>query len=97
MNDKFTCIVTDIQQIDTGTVFPCEIVKTPVLEVAVAEFIFILIVIAIAIFYLGLFLGAWTSARRLADATGKAIVDSDLTLDQQSDLLDKIKEYSKQK
>ena len=62
-----------------------------------AILVFILIVIAIAIFYLGLFLGAWTSARRLSDATGKAIVDSDLTLDQQSDLLDKIKEYSKQK
>ena len=62
-----------------------------------AILVFILIVIAIAIFYLGLFLGAWTSARRLADAMGKAIVDSDLTLDQQSDLLDKIKEYSKQK
>ena len=62
-----------------------------------AILVFILIVIAIAIFYFGLFLGAWTSARRLADATGKAIVDSDLTLDQQSDLLDKIKEYSKQK
>ena len=41
MNDKFTCIVTDIQQIDTGTVFPCEIVKPPVLEVAVAEFIIV--------------------------------------------------------
>ena len=62
-----------------------------------AILVFILIVIAIAIFYLGLFLGAWTSARRLADATGKAIMDSDLTLDQQSDLLDKIKEYSKSK
>ena len=59
-----------------------------------AILLFILIVIAIAIFYAGLFLGAWTSAKRLADATGKAILDSDLTLDQQSDLLDKIKEYS---
>ena len=53
-------------------------------------------VIAIAIFYAGLFLGAWKAARRLADATSNAIFDSDLTLDQQSDLLDKIKEYSKQ-
>ena len=62
-----------------------------------AILVFILIVIAIAIFYAGLFLGALTSVRRLADATGKAILDSDLTLDQQSDLLDKIKEYSKSK
>ena len=62
-----------------------------------AILVFILIVIAIAIFYAGLFLGACTSARRLADATGKAILDSDLTLDQQSDLLDKIKEYSSKK
>ena len=62
-----------------------------------AILVFILIVIAIAIFYAGLFLGAWTSVRRLADATGKAIFDSDLTFDQKSDLLDKIKEYSNKK
>ena len=62
-----------------------------------AILVFILIVIAIAIFYAGLFLGAWTSARRLADATGKAIMESNLTCDQQLELLDKIKEYAKSK
>ena len=39
-----------------------------------AILVFILIVIAIAIFYFGLFLGAWTSARRLADATAAKVV-----------------------
>ena len=60
-----------------------------------AILVFILIVIAIAIFYAGLFLGAWTSARRLADATGKAIMESSLTCDQQLELLDNLKTEGK--
>ena len=60
-----------------------------------AILVFILIVIAIAIFYFGLLVGSWAMGKRLADATGKAILDSDLSGTQQMELLDKIKEYAK--
>ena len=62
-----------------------------------AILVFILIVIAIAIFYAGIAVGAWSMGKRLADATGKAITESSLTCDQQLELLDKIKEYAKSK
>lgn len=62
-----------------------------------AILVFILIVIAIAIFYAGIALGAWKMGKRLADATGKAIIESSLTCDQQLEMLDKIKEYAKSK
>ena len=61
-----------------------------------AILVFILIVIAIAIFYFGLIVGGWAMGKRLADATGKAILESDLTGIQQMELLDKIKEYAKE-
>ena len=60
-----------------------------------AILVFILIVIAIAIFYFGLIVGGWAMGKRLADATGRAITESDLTGIQQMELLDKIKEYAK--
>ena len=62
-----------------------------------AILVFILIVIAIAIFYAGIAVGAWSMGKRLADATGKAIMESNLTCDQQLELLDKIKEYTNKK
>ena len=61
-----------------------------------AILVFILIVIAIAIFYFGLIVGGWSIGKRLADATGKAILESDLSGTQQMELLDKIKEYAKE-
>ena len=61
-----------------------------------AILVFILIVIAIAIFYFGLIVGGWSMGKRLADATGRAILESDLTGTQQMELLDKIKEYAKE-
>ena len=61
-----------------------------------AILVFILIVIAIAIFYFGLLVGAWAMVKRLAEATGKAILESDLTGSQQIALLNKIKEYAKE-
>ena len=62
-----------------------------------AILVFILIVIAIAIFYAGIAVGAWSMGKRLTDATGKAITESSLTCDQKLELLDKIKEYAKSK
>ena len=62
-----------------------------------AILVFILIVIAIAIFYTGIALGAWSMGKRLADATVKAIMESNLTCDQQLEVLDKINEYAKSK
>ena len=62
-----------------------------------AILVFILIVIAIAIFYFGLIVGGWSMGKRLADATGRAILESDLSGTQQMELLDKIKEYAKKR
>lgn len=62
-----------------------------------AILVFILIVIAIAIFYFGLIVGGWAMGKRLADATGRAILESDLSGTQQMELLDKIKEYVKER
>ena len=61
-----------------------------------AILVFILIVIAIAIFYFGLIVGSWSMSKRLADAIGRAIIESDLSGTQQMELLDKIKEYAKE-
>lgn len=60
-----------------------------------AILVFILIVIAIAIFYFGLLVGSWAMGKRLVDATDRAILESDLTGTQQMELLDNIKEYAK--
>ena len=60
-----------------------------------AILVFILIVIAIAIFFFGLILGSWSMGKRLVDATAKAIAESPLTVEQQIELLEKIKEYAK--
>ena len=62
-----------------------------------AILVFILIVIAIAIFNAGIALGAWSVGKRLTDATCKAIRESSLTCGQRIELLDKIKEYVKSK
>ena len=60
-----------------------------------AILVFILIVIAIAIFYFGLIVGGWSMGKRIAEATVRAILESDLSGTQQMELLDKIKEYAK--
>ena len=60
-----------------------------------AILVFVLIVIAIAIFYLGMFVGGWAIGKKLADATGRAIEDSDLTSEQAYNLLDKIQKEAK--
>lgn len=61
-----------------------------------AILVFILILIAIAIFFFGLIVGSRSIGKRLADATGRAIAESDLSSTQQMELLDKIKEYAKE-
>ena len=61
-----------------------------------AILVFILIVIAVAIFYFGIIVGGWAIGKRLADATGRAILESGLSGTQQMELLDKIKEYAKE-
>ena len=61
-----------------------------------AILLFILILIAIVIFFFGLMVGSWSMCKQLADATGRAIIESDLTVIQQTELLDKIKEYAKE-
>ena len=60
-----------------------------------AILLFILIVIAIAIFSFGLIIGSRSMCKRLADATAKAITESPLSVEQQIELLEKIKEYAK--
>ena len=61
-----------------------------------AILVFILIVIAIAIFYFGIIVSGWAVSKRLVEATGRAIRESDLTEIQKMKLLDKIKEYAKE-
>ena len=61
-----------------------------------AILVFILIVIAIAIFYFGIIVSGWAVGKRLVEATGRAIRESDLTEIQKMKLLDKIKEYAKE-
>lgn len=62
-----------------------------------AILVFILILIAIAIFYFGLMVGSWSIGKQLADAIGRALIESDLSSTKQMELLDKIKEYAKEK
>lgn len=61
-----------------------------------AILLFILIVIAIVIFFFGLMVGSWSMSKQLADATCRAIFESDLSGTQQMELLDKIREYAKE-
>ena len=60
-----------------------------------AILVFILIVIAVAIFYFGIVVGGWAIARKLVDATSKALDESDLTSYQKIDILDKIQKEAK--
>ena len=60
-----------------------------------AILVFILIVIAVAIFYFGIVIGGWAIARKLVDATSKALDESDLTSYQKIDILDKIQKEAK--
>ena len=39
VNDDLTGIVTDVEEVDTGAVLPGEVVKTPVTQIAVADFV----------------------------------------------------------
>ena len=61
-----------------------------------AILVFILIVIAVAIFYFGLVIGGWMMGKRLIDATSDALDDSDLTNTQKINILEKIHERVKQ-
>ena len=60
-----------------------------------AILVFILIVIAVAIFYLGIIVGGWAIGKRLADATGRALDESDLTSEQKLHLLNTIQSEAK--
>ena len=60
-----------------------------------AILLFILIVIAIAIFSFGLIIGSRSMCERLAGATARAIAESPLSVEQEIELLEKIKEYAK--
>ena len=61
-----------------------------------AILLFILILIAIAIFYFGLMVGSMSTGKHLADAIGRALIESDLSSTTKMELLDKIKEYAKE-
>jgi hypothetical protein len=41
--------------------------------------------------------GSWSTGKQLADAIGRALIESDLSSTQKMELLDKIKEYAKEK
>lgn len=60
-----------------------------------AILVFILIVIAVAIFYFGIIVGGWAIGKRLADATGRAIDASGLTSEQKLHLLNTIQSEAK--
>ena len=60
-----------------------------------AILVFILIVIAVAIFYFGIIVGGWAIGKRLADATGRALDESDLTSEQKLHLLNTIQSDAK--
>ena len=60
-----------------------------------AILVFILIVIAVAIFYFGIIVGGWAIGKRLADATEKALEESDLTCEQKLDILNRIQKEAK--
>ena len=79
---------TRIERIIKELLKPRRIMKTAIL-------VFILIVIAVAIFYLGIIVGGWAIGKRLADATGRAIDASDLTSEQKYNLLDAIQKEAK--
>ena len=59
-----------------------------------AILVFVLIVIAVAIFYFGVIVGGYAAVKRIDDATERALEKSDLTLDQKYDLLNSIKDES---
>lgn len=60
-----------------------------------AILVFILIVIAVVIFYFGIVVGGWAIARKLIDAMSKALDESDLTSDQKLHLLNTIQKEAK--
>ena len=60
-----------------------------------AILVFILIVIVVAIFYFGIIVGGWAIGKKLADATGKALDESDLTSEQKLHLLNTIQSEAK--
>ena len=60
-----------------------------------AILVFILIVIAVAIFYFGIIVGSWAIGKQLADATGRALDASDLTSEQKLHLLNTIQSEAK--
>ena len=60
-----------------------------------AILVFILIVIAVVIFYFGIVVGGWAIVRKLIDAMNKALDESDLTSDQKLHLLNTIQKEAK--
>lgn len=60
-----------------------------------AILVFILIVIAIAIYCFGFIIGGLVTGKRLAGTIEKALEDSELTSEQKLDLLDKIQKEAK--
>ena len=60
-----------------------------------AILVFILIVIAVVIFYFGIVVGGWAIARKLIDAMIRALDESDLTSDQKLHLLNTIQKEAK--
>lgn len=60
-----------------------------------AILVFILIVIAVVIFYFGIVVGGWAIARKLIDAMNKALEESDLTSEQKLHLLNTIQKEAK--
>lgn len=60
-----------------------------------AILVFILIVIFVAIFYFGFIVGCWAVARKLIDATRKALDESDLSSEQELHILNTIQSEAK--
>jgi hypothetical protein len=60
-----------------------------------AILLFILIVIDIAIFCLGVAVGSWATGRKLMDAMSKALDESDLTSEQKIHLLETMQSETK--
>jgi hypothetical protein len=63
--------------------------------IKIAILVFVLIVIAVAIFYVGVCIGSMVYGKRFAEVIGIAIAESDLTSEQKIRLLDNIEKKVK--
>ena len=60
-----------------------------------AILVVVMIVIIVAVFYVGMFVGGYAIGKTTAEAIGKALDETNLTILEKLNILDAIKKYSK--